>query len=113
MRPVFSAEVSVTKVSAAKVRTAATAGMATATAGERRLRFRNQQHADRNNRRENAAFASHKETFPMANTDNFSEENFVPDVGRVGGRLGLRDARFSAAIGGKADIACCGAYVRF
>jgi hypothetical protein len=101
-------------VSAAKVRTAATAGMATATAGERRLRFRNQQHADRNNRRENAAFASHKETFPMANTDNFSEENFVPDVGRVGGTdwvFGM--PRFSAAIGGKADIACCGAYVRF
>jgi hypothetical protein len=53
---------------AAKMRGASAAtGMAAATAGGGRLGVGDQQHTDRNDRSENAAFASHKDEPPMAN----------------------------------------------
>jgi hypothetical protein len=45
----------------------ASAATATATAGGGRLGVGDQQHTDRNDRSENAAFASHKDEPPMAN----------------------------------------------
>src|SRR5262245_32566496 len=53
-------------MSAAKVRTAAP-GITTAAFGESGVGCGNQQHADRNDRGENAAFASHEVVPPMAN----------------------------------------------
>src|SRR4029078_1204005 len=71
-----SAEMPATKVRGAattwmaptKVRTATTTGMTTATAGKPRLCSGDQQHADRNNHRQNTACPSHKDASPMANS---------------------------------------------